>query len=383
LHSHNGFSTSLSANQAYSLLYIYIGCRLPCPASFVDGSMTAASTQPNGSETGPGSGSETSHNPLLKLTHAVKSVSLGRAHASSNGHATAREQLPEGQGRAAQKSAEKRKEKDAIAERIESEKAALEERYAAEDQRAAKEEPAEVRQKYAEGGLHPGEIVELGAVATMMAGQEVTFRARIETQRRVSAGLDFLLFREQVHTIQGVLTQTTPHMVKWVQRLPTESIVEVVGTLQKPKDPIRSASIHHLELAVDSIHLVSPAHDLPWDLYRPPESLRLRTQARILDLRHPSSQAIFRIRAKMVATFRRVLEDRGFLEINTPKFQPAATESGAEVFKVDYFGRTAFLAQSPQLPKQMCISADFGKVYEVSEASVASPPDKCYAESSC
>jgi aspartyl-tRNA synthetase len=73
----------------------------------------------------------------------------------------------------------------------------------------------------------------------------------------------------------------------------------------------------------------------------------------------------------MVATFRRVLEDRGFLEINTPKFQPAATESGAEVFKVDYFGRTAFLAQSPQLPKQMCISADFGKVYEVSEVGEA------------
>jgi aspartyl-tRNA synthetase len=143
-------------------------------------------------------------------------VALGDNHASSNGHATPREQLLEGQGRAAQKSAEKRKEKDAIAEHIESEKAALEERYAAEDQRAAREEPAEARQKYAEGESHPGNIVELGTVATMRAGQEVTFRARIEMQRRVSAGLDFLLFREQVHTIQGVLTHTTPHMVKWV-----------------------------------------------------------------------------------------------------------------------------------------------------------------------
>jgi aspartyl-tRNA synthetase len=53
------------------------------------------------------------------------------------------------------------------------------------------------------------------------------------------------------------------------------------------------------------------------------------------------------------------------MEIQTPKLQPAATESGAEVFKVNYFGRRAFLAQSPQLAKQMTVSADFGRVYEV------------------
>ena len=62
---------------------------------------------------------------------------------------------------------------------------------------------------------------------------------------------------------------------------------------------------------------------------------------------------------------RQALDEQGFIEIHTPKLQGGATESGASVFKVEYFSRGAFLAQSPQLAKQMAISADFGKVYEI------------------
>ncbi|WAQ93280.1 hypothetical protein PtA15_18A338 [Puccinia triticina] len=57
--------------------------------------------------------------------------------------------------------------------------------------------------------------------------------------------------------------------------------------------------------------------------------------------------------------------NKGFIEIHTPKIQGAATESGASVFKLGYFERNAFLAQSPQLAKQMAIAADFERVYEI------------------
>jgi aspartyl-tRNA synthetase len=63
--------------------------------------------------------------------------------------------------------------------------------------------------------------------------------------------------------------------------------------------------------------------------------------------------------------FRNYLNSKGFIEIHTPKLQGSATESGASVFEVNYFSRPLYLAQSPQLAKQMCIAADFERVYEI------------------
>jgi nondiscriminating aspartyl-tRNA synthetase len=98
-----------------------------------------------------------------------------------------------------------------------------------------------------------------------------------------------------------------------------------------------------------------------------PRSLpqRVRLNNRIVDLRTTSSQSVFRIQSGIGRIFRGYLDERGFIEIHTPKLQPAATESGSSVFEVKYFGRPAFLAQSPQLAKQMSIAADFERVYEV------------------
>jgi nondiscriminating aspartyl-tRNA synthetase len=103
------------------------------------------------------------------------------------------------------------------------------------------------------------------------------------------------------------------------------------------------------------------------DVARKPRSLpqRVRLNNRIVDLRTTPSQAIFRIQSGICNLFRSYLDMQGFIEIHTPKLQGGATESGASVFEVNYFGRPAFLAQSPQLAKQMCIAADFERVYEV------------------
>lgn len=97
----------------------------------------------------------------------------------------------------------------------------------------------------------------------------------------------------------------------------------------------------------------------------PVPSLALRMANRVLDLRSPSSQAIFRINSAVCLAFRSFLGKQGFVEIHTPKLLGGASESGASVFGVNYFGRPAFLAQSPQLYKQMCVCAGFGRVFEI------------------
>ncbi|KAF7532627.1 hypothetical protein G7Z17_g13615 [Cylindrodendrum hubeiense] len=214
---------------------------------------------------------------------------------------------------------------------------------------------------------HPYELNTIAQLDQLPIGTEVTFRARIETQRPLSKALDFLLLRDQTHSVQGVLGSDAANadFIRWVRKLSPESLVQVSGFLKEPPEPIRSATHAGVEVEVDSVFLVNAAHNLAFTNYKPPETLRNRMTSRILDLRHPANQAVFRVRSLVSRIFRQTLEDRGFVEINTPKLQPAATESGAAVFAVNYFGRRAFLAQSPQLAKQMSISADFGRVFEI------------------
>ena len=218
-------------------------------------------------------------------------------------------------------------------------------------------------------------------------GKSVYFRARIHHIRRLSSKLVFLVFRQQTHTVQGVLQHNEiipPYMVIWAEHLPPETIVTVRGLTQQPaakQGEIIGASLHHVEIIVQSMHVESrltshlpftvseaeitkkEAEDVNNTRHRVND--RARLQNRIIDLRTSPAQAIFRVQSAICNLFRSHLDSKGFVEIHTPKLQGGATESGASVFKVDYFGRQAFLAQSPQLAKQMMISADFGKVYEV------------------
>lgn len=307
-----------------------------------------------------------SRNPLSKLTHSIAE----KLHVHSNGDREGTSTPPsEGQssGKAHERTAEKRQQKRETEQRNLEAEQQLEAERQEEADHAAKVESEETQSRYGELE-HPSELVPLEEMAQMRPGSEVTFKARIHTQRKVSSALEFILFRNALETIQGVLHRDdviSEHMIKWINRLPPESIVQVIGKLQEPKEPVKAATISHLEVNVGSIHLISSAHNLPFDLYHADEPTHNRLTHRIVDLRHPYNHAVFRIRAKIMHVWRDVLEEKGFLEISTPKLQPAATETGAEVFKVGYFGRTAFLAQSPQLAKQMAISADLKRVFEV------------------
>jgi nondiscriminating aspartyl-tRNA synthetase len=114
----------------------------------------------------------------------------------------------------------------------------------------------------------------------------------------------------------------------------------------------------------------------PFDLFRPTLAAQLPT---ILDhaplaLRHPRQRALFRLAAASMSGFRATLRDRQFVEIQTPKIVAAATEGGANVFAIDYFGRPAYLAQSPQFYKQTMVGI-FERVFEVGPVFRAEPHD--------
>lgn len=94
-------------------------------------------------------------------------------------------------------------------------------------------------------------------------------------------------------------------------------------------------------------------------------SLPTRLDNRVIDLRTTTSQAIFRIQSGACGLFREFLLSKDFVEIHTPKLLAAASEGGANVFKVTYFDRSAYLAQSRQLYKQMLVTSDFERVFEI------------------
>ncbi len=94
----------------------------------------------------------------------------------------------------------------------------------------------------------------------------------------------------------------------------------------------------------------------------------------MIGLRHPTKRALFRLSAGVMAGFRQTLNGLGFTEIQTPKLVASATESGANVFAVDYFGQRAFLAQSPQFYKQIMVGV-FERVFEVAPVFRAEPHD--------
>jgi aspartyl/asparaginyl-tRNA synthetase len=103
--------------------------------------------------------------------------------------------------------------------------------------------------------------------------------------------------------------------------------------------------------------------------------LGTRLNHRVLDLRKPAVRAVFELRAAVLEGFRRSFTERGFLEVETPKLLRQGAEGGATLFRVDYFDRPAYLAQSPQLYKQMLIGAGFEKVFEIAPAFRAEPSD--------
>jgi nondiscriminating aspartyl-tRNA synthetase len=200
-------------------------------------------------------------------------------------------------------------------------------------------------------------------------GRRVTIAGWVH-RRRVLKSVVFLIVRDAGGLAQVVVREDDPRAV--VEALTEETVVEVDGTVAaNPAAPGGVELVGPAVRAPDGL-AVPP----PFDLYRPSvaASLPTRLDHAAVALRHPARQALFRASAAAVKGFRSTLDAAGFVEVHTPKIVASATESGANVFAIDYFGRPAFLAQSPQFYKQMLVGV-FSRVYEVGPVFRAEPHD--------
>ncbi|KAG1332017.1 aspartate--tRNA ligase 2, cytoplasmic [Cocos nucifera] len=228
---------------------------------------------------------------------------------------------------------------------------------------------------------------EIGSLDIELAGSTVLIRGAAQTIRPVSKKMVFLVVRHYVSTVQCVLVINkecvSPQMVKFATGLSKESIIDIEGVVSIPKDPIKGTT-QQVEVQVTKLFCVNRAvPNLPINIEDAARSemefekaeqtgeqlVRVgqdtRLNYRVLDMRTPANQATFRIQCHVENIFRRFLLSEGFVGIHTPKLVPGSSEGGAAVFKLDYKGQPACLAQSPQLYKQMAICGGFGRVFEV------------------
>ena len=203
-------------------------------------------------------------------------------------------------------------------------------------------------------------------------GHRVTIAGWLHRRRELKS-VTFLIIRDRSGLAQVVLPRPDHDgPAADVTEAGEETVLQVDGLVVA-----NAQAPGGVELTEPAVTMLSgPAEPPPFDLYRPTLTATLPT---ILDhaptsLRHPQLRAGFEVAAASAAGFRVALDAAGFTEIATPKIVESATEGGANVFRVDYFGQDAYLAQSPQFYKQAMVGV-FERVYEVGPAFRAEPHD--------
>ncbi len=178
----------------------------------------------------------------------------------------------------------------------------------------------------------------------------------------------FLILRDGAGTFQAVLDD--PDEMEKLKGLQYESVLELEGLVAaEPRAPC-GAELHNCQVTV-----VSPVLEpLPFEINKKElkPGLDVFLTYAPVGLRHLERRALFRISAEIMAGYREFLSQHGFVEIQSPKIVGSATESGANVFQIDYFGRPAYLAQSPQFYKQMMVGV-FERVFEIGPVFRAEP----------
>jgi len=212
--------------------------------------------------------------------------------------------------------------------------------------------------------VYIAELMEKGEI-----GKEYVVAGWVDTVR-VHGKLVFVVLRDRSGKMQVVAKKNISEDAwRTAKSLTPESVVAVRGVLVESK-----AALGGRELQAREIVVYSKAEPLPIDIHDHAKTvLAKRLDWRFLDLRNPRNQTIFLVEAEMARAAREWFASNGFVEIFTSKIVGAATEGGAEVFSIVYFDKPAFLAQSPQLYKQMGVIAGFERVYEIGPAFRAEP----------
>jgi nondiscriminating aspartyl-tRNA synthetase len=199
-------------------------------------------------------------------------------------------------------------------------------------------------------------------------GQRVTVRGWVNALRDQKA-VQFLIVRDETGLVQTVLEKQDPpsELNQRLSSLTPESAVTVGGTVVADE----RVKLGGLELRLEELHVEALAEpELP---IAADSALDKRMDWRYLDLRRPERRLIFEVQSTVEQAMREYWRKQRFIELHSPKLMGSASESGAELFRVEYFDRAAYLAQSPQFYKQMAMAAGFERVFEIGPVFRANP----------
>src|SRR5579859_5819985 len=202
-------------------------------------------------------------------------------------------------------------------------------------------------------------------------GERVYVKGWLQSLRQMG-GINFLVLRDGWGTLQAVAETGAEIAPLEESEAGLESVIAIEGDVVEMPQAPGGIELHNLHIEV-----ITPVSEvLPVSLNKRKIAANLTTllDHAVITHRNPQRRAMLRLGAGVMAAFRAVLVARDFTEIQTPKIVASATESGANVFKLDYFGRSAFLAQSPQFYKQIMVGV-FERVFEVGPVFRAEPHD--------
>ena len=195
-------------------------------------------------------------------------------------------------------------------------------------------------------------------INSSMEGQDVLFGGWVVDLRKLGK-MAFLTVRDVTGMCQVIVKGDAMSLLEGLNR---QSVVRILGKVQASKAKDFDFEVSATELQV----LAKAEYPLPIDpIGRLESDIDNRLNSRALDMRNQKTASIFKLRSQVLASIRETLIKRKFIEINTPKIIGSASEGGADLFSLDYFGKQGYLAQSPQLYKeQMTIGLE--RVFEIS-----------------
>ena len=200
-------------------------------------------------------------------------------------------------------------------------------------------------------------------------GESITIQGWLH-KKRLLGGLNFITLRDRRGLAQSLVDNKDE--LEKLRGLQVGTILSLSGTVIADERAPGGAELHDVTVEVMVPVTDEPPIEIDKPISHKPENLDTLFEYRVLNVRNLQEQKIFKIRASLTRYIREYLTEREFVEIDTPKLLAEATEGGAEVFQLDYFGKTATLAQSPQFYKQIMVGA-FERVYEIGHSYRAEP----------
>ena len=206
-------------------------------------------------------------------------------------------------------------------------------------------------------------------------GEEVIIAGWVDV-RRDQGKMVFFDMRDMTGKVQCVALPNHAEVIEQTKEIRLEWVLKIKGMVNKrPERNIKAGVLNgEIELEILNIEILSEAAALPFDMSMEGYNLDLTTELdnRALVFRQPKVQAVFKVQETVIDSFREFMKKNMFFEFQAPAITPATAEGGAEVFQVDYFDKKAYLTQSPQLYKQIVMSA-FERCFSVNKVFRAEP----------